>query len=79
VHLLHEEGIQKALFLARIFSDALDGIEKIAGSDGRDMAIVRTKLEEASFYAKRAVAVRPENQEKLATIEAPGSHGLSLR
>lgn len=35
------------------------------GKDGgRELAIVKTKLEEACFFAKKAMAVQPENQEK---------------
>lgn len=33
------------------------------GWEGREWAIVRTKLEEASFYAKKALATQTENQE----------------
>ncbi len=62
VHLLNSEGIEKAKALGAVFSRALDSLEHLAGKDGREMAIVRTKLQEASFMAKRAIAVRPENQ-----------------
>lgn len=62
VHLLNDIGFGKANALASVFSSALDSVEEIAGKDGREMAIVRTKLEEASYFAKRAMAQRGENQ-----------------
>lgn len=62
VHLLNDEGIRKAQEVASTLSMALDDLEIICGKDGREMAIVRTKLQEAAFFAKRAMAVRPENQ-----------------
>jgi hypothetical protein len=62
VHLLNEQGIEKANQLAKIFDLALTGIEVLAGTGGREMSIVRTKLEEASFFAKKAMAILPENQ-----------------
>lgn len=62
VHLLNEQGISRAKTLAAIFTECLDSIEAYAGTDGREMSIVRTKLEEASFFAKKAMASRPENQ-----------------
>lgn len=62
VHRLNEEGMQKAEGLAEDFSEFLDRVELVCGKDGREMAIVRTKLQEASFQAKRAIAQRLENQ-----------------
>jgi len=62
VHILNPEGISRARRIAQSFSGLLDELEHLCGTDGREMAIVRTKLQEAAFYAKRAMAVRPENQ-----------------
>lgn len=62
VHLLNENGISKAMLLAATFTDTLNEIERLAGHDGREMAIVRTKMEEACFFAKKALANRQENQ-----------------
>lgn len=63
VHMLNEQGKQKAARIAATFSLALDQLEEICGKQGREMAIVRTHLQDASFYAKRAMALRPENQQ----------------
>jgi len=62
VHMLNEKGKSGAARIADIFSAALTAIEATTGTDGREIAIVRTKLEEACFFAKKALAVRPENQ-----------------
>lgn len=62
VHMLNETGIEKAKKVALSFSQLLDDVELICGKDGREMAVVRTKLQEAAFFAKRAMAVNPENQ-----------------
>ena len=63
VHRLNEHGLSLADVLATAFSNFLTEIEGIAGTGGREMAIVRTKLEEASFFAKKAMASQPQNQQ----------------
>lgn len=73
VHLLNSDGIAKAQRLAEVFDEMLTRIEVLTtrprgdillpgGSNGREMAIVRTHLEIASFFAKKAMAILPENQ-----------------
>lgn len=62
VHRLTEEALRLAQSLAVQFTICLNSVEALVGHDGREMAIVRTKLQEAAFYAKRALAVRKENQ-----------------
>lgn len=62
VHILNEAGISKAQQIQRDFEEFLEVLENHCGADGREMALVRTKLQEAAFFAKRAMAVRPENQ-----------------
>jgi hypothetical protein len=64
VHILNAEGLAKARILGAQFSDFLDAIEAHIGKDGREMALVRTKLQEASYFAKRALAVQPANQQR---------------
>jgi len=63
VHMLNSEGKYKARLLAEKFSILLSEVEDICGTDGREMAIVRTKLEETSFFAKKAMAINPLHQE----------------
>jgi len=61
VHILNEQGLSKAGDLADIFSDALDKIEALVPA-GRERALVITKLQEACFFGKRAIALDPANQ-----------------
>ncbi len=60
VHMLNEDGKFKARAIAESFDYLLTTLEQIC-PDGREMAIVRTKLEEASFFAKKAMANSAEN------------------
>ncbi len=62
VHMLNESGKKKAAAIAEGFSILLDGLEA-QGLTGRDLALVKTKLEEACFVAKRGMASLIENQE----------------
>lgn len=62
VHVLNHEGMRKARDIASCFSILLNDLEEHCGKDGREMALVRTHLQQASFFAKRAMAMRPENQ-----------------
>lgn len=61
VHMLNDEGIRTAKILGEAFSDLLDKIDQHI-PPGRERSLVVTKLQEASFFAKRAVAVDPKNQ-----------------
>jgi len=63
VHMLNDIGKKKATLIAENFTRMLTGLEEICGKDGREIAIVRTKMEEACFFAKKAMAKLPENQE----------------
>jgi hypothetical protein len=62
VHRLNAAGMAKAQLLGEVFSEALNQIDKIV-PDGRELSLVKTKLQEASFFAKRAIAMHPFNQE----------------
>lgn len=62
VHMLNEEGKVKARRIANTFNGALAELEDCCGVEGREMSIVRTKLEEACFFAKKAMASSPDNQ-----------------
>lgn len=62
VHMLNESGKAKAYVIADALSACLDTIER-QGVTGRALALVKTKLEEACFFAKRGMAELPENQE----------------
>lgn len=60
VHMLNEAGKVKASEIATAFDLLLTRLEQLC-PDGREMAIVRTKLEEASFFAKKAMANDTQN------------------
>jgi hypothetical protein len=65
VHKLNEDGIAKANIMGWKFSELLYWLE---GSDvcieGRELSLAKTKLEEACFYAKKAMATNLVNQKK---------------
>lgn len=68
VHLLNDQGKKKATQLQVLFGDFLKNVEEVIGpigQGGREMAIVRTNLETASFYAKRAMAMKSENHDEV--------------
>jgi hypothetical protein len=60
VHKLNETGMGKAIHIAGDFSSLLGSLMTVC-PDGREMSIVKTKLEEACFFAKKAMAKSPEN------------------
>jgi hypothetical protein len=70
VHLLNADGIAKAGSMAAAFTALLNHVEMLASPrpdpglprGARELALVRTHLELASFYAKKAMASQPENQ-----------------
>lgn len=63
VHMLNVQGIIRAKDLAAEFSALLNKIEKYGGAVAhRELALARTQLQTASFWAKRAMALNPENQ-----------------
>jgi hypothetical protein len=74
VHMLNDSGKQKAMRLADMFDGlfasvrnvALEGVhpeEKADPEVSRELALVRTHLEMACFYAKKAMANNPLNQQ----------------
>jgi len=55
VHMLTAAGKEKAAAIASTFDACLESLKLLCPS-GREMSIVRTKLEEACFFAKKAMA-----------------------
>lgn len=67
-HKLNSAGQKSAILVQGVFEQCLADLEVIWGGGNpnpphREMALVRTKLEEACFYAKKAVALDDRNQE----------------
>ncbi len=63
---LNAAGREKAENVARYFTNLLEEIEAIIPK-GQELSIVRTKLEEASFYAKKAL-VNDEANHRIAEL-----------
>lgn len=61
-HMLNEDGKGKAATIADAFDTCLDTLTTLV-ADPRCLALVRTKLEEACFFAKKGMAVDPANQQ----------------
>ena len=60
-HKLNQDGISKAKVIAETFDNLLNDLHSYC-PEGRELSIVKTKLEEASFFAKKAMANKAENQ-----------------
>ena len=64
-YLLNEDGQQKAREIGTAFDVLLTQLLPICeGGASREMALVKTHLEIACFYAKKSMAIQPANQEK---------------
>lgn len=61
VHMLTEEGKTKAREIAESFDALLTKLEALV-PEGRELAITRTKLEEACFFAKKGMAQKNSEQ-----------------
>lgn len=61
-HKLNNDGQHKARLISYAFEDLLNKLS-IYTEPGREASIMRTKLEEAAFYAKKSMASNDANQE----------------
>lgn len=62
VHMLNDEGKTKARLIAKSFDLCLESLIKVC-PPGRELSLVKTKLEEACFFAKKAMANDAQNTE----------------
>ena len=62
VHRLNPEGLKKAEFIATAFDNLLTDLRARCPEPTREFSIVKSKLEEACFFAKKAIANDPANQ-----------------
>ena len=61
-HELNDAGAARVADVRKLFSVHLNNVSSVVGEGGREMAIVKTKLEEACMFAIRAISVQRENQ-----------------
>lgn len=61
VHILNAQGLELAAQMSERFSDLLDWLYGVCESSP-ELTIASRKLEEASFYAKKAMAQQRENK-----------------
>jgi hypothetical protein len=61
VHMLNEDGKVKARQIQQHFDILLNALKTIC-TDGRSFSVTKTKLEEACFFAKKAMAINLGNQ-----------------
>lgn len=66
VHRLNAHGLNKADRIAAAFDSCLRELVDMC-PPGRELALVKTKLEEAAFFAKKSMAAQLENQETPVT------------
>lgn len=65
---LNQDGLDAVDLVRRSFGD-LGAMLEVALMGCREASLARTKLQEASFWAIRAVAARPENRKILEETE----------
>lgn len=70
VQRLNADGMAKTQQIAEIFNDALNKLTLLCPAS-REMSLVRTKLEEASFFAKKAMCNNASNQVTPEPIPEP--------
>ena len=63
VHKLNEFGMEKAQAIATSFDVLIDDLIGLC-PESRELSIAKTKLEEACFFAKKAMASNPANQQE---------------
>jgi hypothetical protein len=68
-HRLNPVGVEKAVRIAEIFTTTLTDLQVLC-PNSREFSIVKTKLEEACFFAKKSMANVPENQENTSLAQA---------
>jgi len=61
---LNEDGIKKVDEIAYQFDGLMTKLNKLCTTEGREYTIVKQKLEEACFYAKKSVALLAKHQVK---------------
>ena len=60
---LNEQGKERAKKIRDAFNELLARVSIHVGGSGRELALMRTHLEHACFFAVKAMSSRTENQE----------------
>lgn len=72
VHRLNPDGLKKAGAIQVAFDRLVDDLSDFC-PDGREKSILMTKLEEACFFAKKAMASASSNQQAHdPSVQIPG-------
>lgn len=68
VHRLNATGFEKAIRVSKLFATLLANLDQVPlvspdlkGTGARERSLVVIKLQEAAFFAKRALALDPAN------------------
>ena len=62
-HVLNEVGMSRAKIIGNLFTEFLNELESVV-PEGRHLSIVKTKLEDACFHAKKGMACNKDNQKE---------------
>ena len=62
-HKLNQKGIDRAVTIAEAYTTLVNLINELVPNNSREKSVAFTKLEEASFFTKKAMAQLEENQE----------------
>lgn len=65
VHKLNDVGFAKARELQNLFEKFRNDVMEITSGGSRETSLFTTHLEIASFYAKRAMAMKPDNHDSV--------------
>lgn len=74
VHLINPEGIAAAEAIALALSEALDKVDAIVPA-GRERSLFVTNMQQAAFWAKRAIAIEPGYQLQFEPCQACQARG----
>jgi hypothetical protein len=64
VHKLNDRGLAQAKAIAAAFDTLLSQLSSLCSGNTREFSIVKTKLEEACFFAKKSMANLVDNQDR---------------
>ncbi len=72
-HLLNQQGIDKSIAIAEKYSDLLNDLDALVRScpaNAREASLMRTTLQDSSFWARRALALHPAHQSEQPLVRS---------